>query len=79
MNLVHVRIDDRLVHGQVTVGWSKHVRPTRIIVADDNAAANPLRRGVLQMIPILGVRVSVILLAEFLKLTGEGPGATGYS
>jgi len=58
----------------VTVGWSKHVRPTRIIVADDNAAANPLRRGVLQMIPILGVRVSVILLAEFLKLTGEGPG-----
>jgi mannose/fructose/N-acetylgalactosamine-specific phosphotransferase system component IIB len=74
MDLVHVRIDDRLVHGQVTVGWSKHVRPTRIIVADDKAAANPLQRGVLQMIPIPGVRVSVMPLAEFLQLTREEPG-----
>jgi mannose/fructose/N-acetylgalactosamine-specific phosphotransferase system component IIB len=74
MDLVHVRIDDRLVHGQVTVGWSKHVRPTRIIVADDKAAANPLQRGVLQMIPIPGARVSVMPLAEFLQLTREERG-----
>jgi mannose/fructose/N-acetylgalactosamine-specific phosphotransferase system component IIB len=74
MDLVHVRIDDRLIHGQVTVGWSKHVRPTRIVVADDKAAANPLQRGVLQMIPIPGVSVSVMPLAEFLNLAREGPG-----
>ena len=74
MDLVHVRIDDRLIHGQVTVGWSKVVRPTRIIVANDQAAGNPLQRGVLQMVPIPGVKVSVMTLAEFLQLIGQGPG-----
>jgi mannose/fructose/N-acetylgalactosamine-specific phosphotransferase system component IIB len=74
MDLVHVRIDDRLIHGQVTVGWSKHVRPTRIIVADDKAAANPLQRGMLEMIPVPGVQVSVMSLADFLQIANEGPG-----
>ncbi len=74
MDLVHVRIDDRLIHGQVTVGWSKHVRPTRIVVANDQAASNPLQRGVLQMIPIPGVKVSVMTLAEFLQTAQQGPG-----
>ena len=33
--LVHVRIDDRLIHGQVAVYWCNAVNATRIMVAND--------------------------------------------
>jgi mannose/fructose/N-acetylgalactosamine-specific phosphotransferase system component IIB len=33
-----VRIDDRLIHGQVSVGWAGRLRPDLIVVLDDEAA-----------------------------------------
>ncbi|MCB1183849.1 PTS sugar transporter subunit IIB [bacterium] len=41
MPVVLARIDDRLIHGQVTVGWSRQLRPDRIILADNAVAADP--------------------------------------
>lgn len=35
------RIDDRLIHGQVTVGWSRHLQPQRILLCNDEVAADP--------------------------------------
>ena len=35
------RIDDRLIHGQVTVGWSRHLQPDRILLCNDEVAADP--------------------------------------
>jgi len=34
------RIDDRLIHGQVTVGWGEVLKPDRIILANDEVASN---------------------------------------
>jgi fructose-specific PTS system IIB component len=39
MPVVLARIDDRFIHGQVTVGWSEHLHPDRILLAD-----NPIAR-----------------------------------
>lgn len=33
-----IRIDDRLIHGQVTTGWGSFFNPKYIILADDDAA-----------------------------------------
>ncbi|MFR5526159.1 MAG: PTS sugar transporter subunit IIB, partial [[Clostridium] innocuum] len=33
--IVHVRIDDRMIHGQVAVFWSNNFRVNRIMVAND--------------------------------------------
>jgi mannose/fructose/N-acetylgalactosamine-specific phosphotransferase system component IIB len=41
MTVVLARIDDRLIHGQVTVGWSRQLRPDRIILANNVVAADP--------------------------------------
>ena len=41
MNLVLARIDDRFIHGQVTVGWGQRLRPGLIILANDEIAADP--------------------------------------
>jgi PTS system sorbose-specific IIB component len=40
MPLVLVRIDDRLVHGQVVVGWGLRLKPQRIILCSDAIATS---------------------------------------
>jgi len=37
--LILFRIDDRLIHAQVVVGWGRRLRPDRIILADDQVSA----------------------------------------
>jgi mannose/fructose/N-acetylgalactosamine-specific phosphotransferase system component IIB len=36
-----LRVDERLIHGQVTIGWGSHLRPTRYLVVDDALAQSP--------------------------------------
>ena len=38
------RIDDRLIHGQVVLGWVPHIKPDRIVVANDRVAASDWER-----------------------------------
>jgi mannose/fructose/N-acetylgalactosamine-specific phosphotransferase system component IIB len=38
MSIVLFRVDERLIHGQVVVGWAAMLRPDRIIVVDDALA-----------------------------------------
>lgn len=41
MPIVLLRIDERLIHGQVVVGWGALLHPERIIVIDDELAGSP--------------------------------------
>lgn len=43
-NILLTRIDNRLVHGQVGVTWTKTLGANLIIVADDTVAAEPLQQ-----------------------------------
>jgi mannose/fructose/N-acetylgalactosamine-specific phosphotransferase system component IIB len=47
--LALVRIDDRLIHGQVVGGWLPVVQAERIVVASDRAAADPLQAGLMRL------------------------------
>ena len=38
--LVHVRIDDRLIHGQVATMWSSSVGANLLLVANDEVCTN---------------------------------------
>jgi mannose/fructose/N-acetylgalactosamine-specific phosphotransferase system component IIB len=40
MNIQLVRIDDRLIHGQVVIGWAGHLNTKRIILCDASVAEN---------------------------------------
>lgn len=44
MALLLARIDDRLVHGQVVVGCCEPLRARRILLCDDEVAADPLQQ-----------------------------------
>ena len=39
MSIVLFRVDERLIHGQVVVGWGTRLHPDRIVVVDDVLAA----------------------------------------
>lgn len=41
MPVVLYRVDERLIHGQVVVGWGAQLDPDRIIVVDDEIAESP--------------------------------------
>ncbi|MFO7654380.1 MAG: PTS sugar transporter subunit IIB [Candidatus Krumholzibacteriia bacterium] len=64
MTIVLARIDDRLIHGQVTVGWSQHLRPERIVLANDVVAGDDWQRRVYASSVPPSIEVAVITVAE---------------
>ncbi len=49
MEIVNVRIDDRLIHGQVAAVWSLVTKATRIMVVDDQVVKDPINKEALKM------------------------------
>lgn len=39
--IIHIRIDDRLIHGQVATQWTNDLGATRIMAINDEVATNP--------------------------------------
>lgn len=44
-----VRVDNRLIHGQVVEAWLPHLKVTRVVVADDEASESPLVRAAMAL------------------------------
>ncbi len=44
-----VRVDNRLIHGQIIETWLPFTKSRRIIVANDEVAADPLRQDIMQL------------------------------
>ena len=62
-----LRIDHRLVHGQVAFTWTHFLGATRIIVIDDNAAGDDFQKMALNRANPAGVKLNVFSVAEELK------------
>jgi PTS system mannose-specific IIB component len=54
-----VRIDDRLIHGQVVAGWLRALGGQRIVIVDDATARDEFLREVLTLAAPQGVPVEV--------------------
>jgi PTS system mannose-specific IIB component len=59
-----VRIDDRLIHGQVVAVWAKHKHFSRIAIVDDQVAADPFMQDVLSLAAPPGLAVDVLSVSE---------------
>jgi PTS system mannose-specific IIB component len=44
-----VRVDNRLLHGQVLEAWMPGLKATEVVVADDEAAQSPLARAAMTL------------------------------
>lgn len=49
MSIALLRIDDRLIHGQVVVGWGSRLKPAGYLVVDDRLAANDTESDLYRM------------------------------
>ena len=63
MSLQLVRIDDRLIHGQVVAGWLRALGARRIVVIDDATARDEFLREVITLAAPSGVPVEVLEVA----------------
>ena len=59
-----VRVDNRLIHGQVVEAWLPFLHASRVLVADDEAAANPLTRAAMGLAVPASVKVEIASLAR---------------
>lgn len=71
MTLKLVRVDDRLIHGQVVAIWLKALHARRIIVVDDRTAADEFLREVLVYAAPPGVPVEVLDLVRGIERVRE--------
>ena len=64
MNITLARIDDRLIHGQVTTVWSKVANAQRIIICNDEVYNDDVRRTLLRQAAPPGMKVNVVNLEK---------------
>lgn len=63
-----VRIDDRLVHGQVATVWAKRLDIQRILVVSDAVTKDNLRKTLLQQAAPPNIKVNVITVAKMIEI-----------
>jgi PTS system mannose-specific IIB component len=63
-----IRVDDRLIHGQVAVVWTKELNAPLLVVANDEAANNPVMQMTLKMAVPNGMKLLIRGVDDAIKL-----------
>lgn len=66
--IIQIRVDDRLIHGQIAVVWSKQFNTTHMVVANDKAAANEVQQMALKMATPSGIKVLIRSVDDAIKI-----------
>lgn len=64
MGKVYVRIDDRLIHGQIMAAWCNYLDVTEIVGIDDKTASNTMLKQIMTMSVPKKYQCSVITIAQ---------------
>ena len=64
MSVELVRIDDRLVHGQVVEGWLKAMKITHVVVSSDAVAADETQKALYCLAIPYGTSLECLTLSE---------------
>ncbi len=60
MSIIHARVDERLIHGQVATVWTNSLGAQRIMVVNDHAVKDQIQIGALKMAKPVGVKLSIL-------------------
>ncbi len=60
MEIVNIRIDERLIHGQVAAMWTGNLKVSRIMVVDNEIIRDDFRKRMLKMACPNGVKLSIL-------------------
>jgi PTS system mannose-specific IIB component len=60
MSIIHARVDERLIHGQVATVWTNSLGAQRIMVVNDFAVTDEMQIAALKMAKPIGVKLSIL-------------------
>lgn len=66
-----LRIDDRLIHGQVAVVWSKDLDVSRIMVISDKISQNEVQKSALKMAAPQNVKTFILPVDKALEILND--------
>lgn len=64
MRISLIRVDDRLIHGQVAMGWTQALGIQQILVADDAVAVDETQKQLVLMATPAGVVADVLTIED---------------
>lgn len=68
MAKTYIRVDDRLIHGQITVAWGQLLSIGEIIAIDDQTASNPILKSIMTMAVPKTYNAKIVTTKEALEL-----------
>ncbi|MFX3616137.1 MAG: PTS sugar transporter subunit IIB [Sporolactobacillus sp.] len=74
--IVALRVDERLIHGQIAMTWSRELKVQGIVVANDEAAANEMQKMALKMAVPSNIKVLIKPVDEAIRVLNN-PKAAG--
>lgn len=72
MSIAHIRIDERLVHGQVASVWVNTIGANRIMVINDIANQDAFQKQMLRMATPSGISLSVLTVEKAIDRVKSG-------
>ena len=67
-----LRVDYRLVHGQVAISWSRHIGEDCILVANDEVAKDEMRQSMLRLSKPQGMKLVIKSIEDSVKSIKSG-------
>ena len=68
MGVKLVRIDARLIHGQVATTWIKNYEIEQVLIINDKAANDPIQKSVVGLAAPPGVKVMIFGVNQFINI-----------
>lgn len=73
MEIKDIRIEERLIHGQVVTRWLQALKPDRIIIVDDEVSKNDFQKQLLRMATPQGYSLSIFGVDRCIERLAENP------
>ena len=67
-NILMTRIDNRLIHGQVGITWTNSLGANVVVVANDEAANDPVQQSLMDMVVSDGVQTRYFTLQKTIDI-----------
>ncbi|MDY0393726.1 PTS sugar transporter subunit IIB [Virgibacillus halophilus] len=67
-----LRVDHRLLHGQVAVSWSKNLDIDSLLIANDDVPVNELRKSMIKMAKPQGIKLVIKSIEDSVKAINSG-------
>ena len=64
MGMVLVRIDDRLIHGQVVENWMKFLKINRVVIVNDFVASDRMQKTLFSMAVPDHAKISILTITQ---------------